>query len=75
MTTTADGKSREVADDRPDDDEGDDSLVEHAPTVPLGVIFRRFWPYTRDFRGRMVLSLPRSARPASICTRSSSTTC
>ena len=30
----------------------DDSLVEHAPAVPLRIIFRRFWPYTRDFRGR-----------------------
>ena len=40
--------------DAPDED---DSLVELAPAVPLRSIFRRFWPHTRDFRGRMVLSL------------------
>jgi ATP-binding cassette, subfamily B, bacterial len=43
------------------DDDGssdeDDSLVAFAPTVPLREIFHRFWPHTRDFRGRMVLSL------------------
>jgi ABC-type multidrug transport system fused ATPase/permease subunit len=55
MTTTVGGTSREDLDDRTDDE--DDSLVEHALTVPLRDIFRRFWPYTRDFRGRMVLSL------------------
>ena len=49
-------------DDEPDllaeePDDEDDSLVEYAPTVPLRTLFRRFWPYTRDFRGRMVLSL------------------
>jgi ABC-type multidrug transport system fused ATPase/permease subunit len=58
MTTTVGGTSREDLDDRTDDEEHDDhSLVEYAPTVPLRDIFRRFWPYTRDFRGRMALSL------------------
>jgi ATP-binding cassette subfamily B protein len=42
--------------DAPEDDENE-SLVELAPTVPLRAIFRRFWPHTRDFRGRMILSL------------------
>jgi ABC-type multidrug transport system fused ATPase/permease subunit len=57
MKPTIGGASREVPGGHPDDGEDDDSLVEHAPVVPLADIFRRFWPYTRDFRGRMVLSL------------------
>ncbi len=39
----------------PDDE--DDSLVEEAPQVPLRAMFRRFWPHTRGFRGRMAMSL------------------
>jgi len=35
----------------------DDSLVEEAPQVPLRAVFRRFWPHTRGFRGRMTMSL------------------
>ena len=48
--TTRDGRENDA-------DDEDDSLVELAPTVPLRAIFRRFWPHTRGFRGRMVLSL------------------
>src|SRR3954447_12967787 len=52
------GTSQDTAQDAPENDvDEDDSLVELAPAVPLRAIFRRFWPHTRDFRGRMVLSL------------------
>jgi ATP-binding cassette subfamily B protein len=52
------GTSQDTAPDAPENDaDEDDSLVELAPAVPLRAIFRRFWPHTRDFRGRMVLSL------------------
>ena len=52
------GTSQDTARDAPENDvDEDDSLVELAPAVPLRAIFRRFWPHTRDFRGRMVLSL------------------
>ncbi|MDT7691909.1 MAG: ATP-binding cassette, subfamily bacterial, partial [Pseudonocardiales bacterium] len=33
------------------------ALVSTAPTVPLRSIFKRFWPDTRGFRGRLVLGL------------------
>jgi ATP-binding cassette subfamily B protein/subfamily B ATP-binding cassette protein MsbA len=33
------------------------SLVEQAPRLKVRAIFGRFWPETRPFRGRMVLSL------------------
>src|SRR6476661_8110033 len=52
MTETMDDTTRDAL-----EHDADDSLVELAPTVPLRTLFRRFWPYTRDFRGRMVLSL------------------
>ena len=41
------------------DDDTDDSASDggHAPHVPVRTIFRRFWPDTRPFRGRMLLSL------------------
>jgi ATP-binding cassette, subfamily B, bacterial len=52
------GTSQDTARDAPENDvDEDDSLVELAPAVPLRAIFRRFWPHTRDFRGRMILSL------------------
>ena len=35
----------------------DDSLVEVAPQSRCAPSSRRFWPQTRDFRGRMILSL------------------
>jgi ATP-binding cassette, subfamily B, bacterial len=54
MDATTDGTARDAPENDADED---DSLVELAPAVPLRVIFRRFWPHTRDFRGRMVLSL------------------
>ncbi|WP_433290202.1 ABC transporter transmembrane domain-containing protein [Pseudonocardia sp. CA-142604] len=44
----------------PADDDGaggGTSLVEQAPRLKVRSIFRRFWPETRPFRGRMVLSL------------------
>jgi len=56
MTSTVDDTPPDLDEDGADEDE-DDTLVEHAPLVPLRTIFRRFWPYTREFRGRMVLSL------------------
>ena len=38
--------------------ENDNSaLAEHAPQVRIRSIFARFWPDTRPFRGRMLLSL------------------
>jgi ATP-binding cassette, subfamily B, bacterial len=33
------------------------ALVSTAPTVPLRAIFKRFWPDTRGFRGRLVFGL------------------
>ena len=36
---------------------GATSLVEQAPRLKVRAIFGRFWPETRPFRGRMVLSL------------------
>jgi ATP-binding cassette subfamily B protein len=36
---------------------GGTSLVEQAPRLTVRSIFRRFWPETRPFRGRMVVSL------------------
>ena len=55
MTETIDDTARDARQD--DTGNEDDSLVELAPAVPLRAIFRRFWPQTRGFRGRMVLSL------------------
>jgi ATP-binding cassette subfamily B protein len=55
MTATVDDTPSDTREHGSEDEDG--SLVEHAPTVPLPVIFRRFWPYTREFRGRMVASL------------------
>ncbi len=51
-----------IPEDEPDDadesaDESTASDVDHAPRVPVRTIFRRFWPDTRPFRGRMLLSL------------------
>jgi ATP-binding cassette, subfamily B, bacterial len=40
---------------------GDDSLVELTPAVSVRMIFRRFWPDARPFRGWLVLSLGLSA--------------
>jgi ATP-binding cassette subfamily B protein len=31
--------------------------VQHAPTVPVGAIVRRFWPYARPYRKQLALSL------------------
>ena len=58
MTSTEAG-SPDTADDTAEDDGAgnDASLVEHAPTVAVRAIFRRFWPQTRGFRARMVASL------------------
>ncbi len=38
-------------------DSGGFAHVQQAPSAKLRTIFRRFWPDTRPFRGRMVLSL------------------
>jgi ABC-type multidrug transport system fused ATPase/permease subunit len=57
VPASVDETTEDVLDNAPDDEDEDDRLVEHAPTVPLRAVFRRFWPHTRDFRGRMVLSL------------------
>jgi len=67
MTATTDDTSRDIAED---DEDGDGSLVEHAPTVPLRDVFRRFWPYTRGFRGRMALSLLLTAAVPALSTAS-----
>ncbi|WP_130291764.1 ABC transporter ATP-binding protein [Pseudonocardia sediminis] len=32
-------------------------VAAEAPRVPIRTIFRRFWPYTRPFRGRMIVGL------------------
>ena len=58
------------SDHQADDEDDDGSLVEHAPPVPLRTIFRRFWPYTREFRGRMALSLVFTAAVPAISTAS-----
>ena len=36
---------------------GTDPLVAEAPKVPIRTIFRRFWPQTRPFRGRLGIGL------------------
>lgn len=41
----------------PDADSPASSLVSAAPKVQIRTVFRRFWPDTRPFRGRMLLSL------------------
>jgi ATP-binding cassette subfamily B protein len=49
-----------IAEDEIDDDaeaDGTASDGNHTPHVPVRTIFRRFWPDTRPFRGRMLLSL------------------
>ncbi len=28
-----------------------------APVLPLRELFERFWPYTREFRGRLILGI------------------
>ena len=55
MNATTDGTSRDAPEHDADDE--NDELVELAPAVPLRAIFRHFWPHTRDFRWRMILSL------------------
>ena len=60
MKATAPDDPPPVADPAPavaEPDDEDDSLVEEAPQVPLRAVFRRFWPHTRGFRGRMTMSL------------------
>src|SRR3954466_11951571 len=47
---------------------GGSSLVEQAPRLKVRVIFRRFWPETRPFRGRMVLSLLLAAAGPALAT-------
>ena len=34
-----------------------EALVSASPTVPVGEIFRRFWPYARPYRRLLALSL------------------
>ena len=56
---TDDTRHGPLADAAPDDT-GDDTAgdtAERAPRLPLRTVFRRFWPYTRPFRGRMLLGL------------------
>jgi ATP-binding cassette subfamily B protein len=48
--------------------EGVPSLVERAPRLKVRAIFRRFWPETRPFRGRMVLSLLLAAAGPALAT-------
>src|SRR5919107_5220650 len=60
-----------VAEAEPADDDaagGATSLVEQAPRLKVRVIFRRFWPETRPFRGRMVLSLLLAAAGPALAT-------
>ncbi|WP_433557170.1 ABC transporter ATP-binding protein [Pseudonocardia xinjiangensis] len=60
-----------VTEAEPADDDaagGATSLVEQAPRLKVRVIFRRFWPETRPFRGRMVLSLLLAAAGPALAT-------
>ncbi|MEJ8279317.1 ABC transporter ATP-binding protein [Pseudonocardia spirodelae] len=45
-------------------------LAEPAPRLPLRTVFARFWPHTRPFRGRMVLSLALTAGVPALTTAS-----
>ncbi|MDT7575554.1 MAG: ATP-binding cassette, subfamily bacterial, partial [Pseudonocardiales bacterium] len=47
----------EIDNDAEADADGTTSDGNHTPHVPVQTIFRRFWPDTRPFRGRMLLSL------------------
>jgi ATP-binding cassette, subfamily B, bacterial len=59
VSTDADSAGTAPETEPADDDGagGGTSLVEQAPRLKVRSIFRRFWPETRPFRGRMVLSL------------------
>ena len=37
--------------------EDDDALIAASPTVPIGEIFRRFWPLRRPYRPWMAVAL------------------